>query len=111
MTQPNATVMPPNATIRRGPLRGPIASTIQPSTGVSQVSSAMKILKASWISAMDQPWALLIELTKSVQPYCKLAISTMQTMPTVSCVQRVADEATTSVDFIVVAEAAICSLP
>src|SRR5579863_3344100 len=98
MTQPSATVRPPNATISLGPLRGPIASTIQPSTGVSHVSSAMKMLNASWISAIDQPCALLIGLTKRVQPYCRLAISTMQITPTISCVQRVADEATTSDD-------------
>src|ERR1700723_2877772 len=89
-------MMPPNATINLGPLRAPIASTIQPSTGVSQVSSAIKMLNASWISAIDQPCALLIGLTNSVQPYCRLAISTMQMMPTVSCPQRVVEEAAVS---------------
>src|SRR5580693_2406723 len=111
MTQPSATVRPPKATIILGPLRGPMASTIQPSTGVSQVSSAIKILNASWISAIDQPCALLIGLTNRVQPYCRLAISTMQAMPTTSWVQRVVEDATTSDDFTVVAEAAIGSLP
>src|ERR1700722_7238424 len=96
MTQPNATVMPPKATISRGPFRAPSASTIQPSTGVSQVSSAIKMLNASWISAIDQPCALLIGLTNSVQPYCRLAISTMQMMPTMSCAQRVVEEAVAS---------------
>src|SRR4051794_23421261 len=32
-------------------------------------------------------------LTKSVHPYCKLAIITMQMMPKISCPQRVASEA------------------
>src|SRR3984885_15919321 len=87
---------PPNATISLGPLRGPMASTIQPSTGVSQVSSAIKMLNASWISAIDQPCALLIGLTNSVQPYCRLAISTMQMMPTMSCAQRVLEKVAAS---------------
>jgi len=55
-------------------------STIQPSIGVSQVSSAMKTANANWIEAIDQPCALLIGLTNSVQPYCRLAIITMQMM-------------------------------
>ena len=37
---------------------------------------------------MDQPCALLIGLTKSVQPYCRFAINNMQPMPTINCVQR-----------------------
>src|SRR5580693_4791752 len=108
MTQPSATMTPPNATISRGPLRGPMASTIQPSTGVSQVSSAIKILNASWISAIDQPCALLIGLTNRVQPYCRLAISTMQAMPTTSWVQRVVEDAIAS-DLIDVDEIVIFS--
>src|SRR5258705_6884466 len=32
-------------------------------------------------------------LTKSVQPYCKFAIITMQMMPKISCPQRVASDA------------------
>ncbi len=65
------------------------------------------MLKASWISAIDQPWALLMGLTNKVQPYCRLAISTMHMMPTISWVQRVAEEAITSDDFNAVVEAAI----
>ena len=38
--------MPPAATTSFGPRFGPSLSTIQPSSGVSQVSSAMKMLKA-----------------------------------------------------------------
>ena len=83
-------MMPPNATTSFGPRRAPRLSTIQPSIGVSQVSSAMKMLNANWIEAIDQPCALLIGLTNSVQPYCRLAISTMQMMPKMSCAQRVA---------------------
>ena len=74
-------MMPPNATIELRPAcAGRALSTIQPSIGVSQVSSAMKIAKANWIDAIDQPCALLIGLTNSVQPYCRLAIITMQMM-------------------------------
>jgi hypothetical protein len=58
--------MPPAATTSLAPRRSPRLSTIQPWIGVSQVSSAMKMLNASWIDAIDQPWALLMGLTKSV---------------------------------------------
>ena len=78
MTQPTPTMMPPKATMSFGPRCGPSRSTIQPSIGVNQVSSAMKIAKANWIEAIDHPCALLIGLTNSVQPYCRLAIITMQ---------------------------------
>ena len=70
--------MPPKPTTIFGPRCGPSTSTIQPSIGVSQVSSAIKIAKANWIDVIDQPCALLIGLTNSVQPYCRLAIITMQ---------------------------------
>src|SRR5215469_5535731 len=76
--------MPPAATTSLGPRRSPRLSTIQPWIGVSQVSSAMKILNASWIDAIDQPWALLMGLTKIVQPYCRLAISIMHKMQQMS---------------------------
>ena len=59
MIQPTPTMMPPNATISRGPFLGPSRSTIQPSIGVSQVSRAMKMLNAIWMSAIAQPCALL----------------------------------------------------
>src|SRR3974377_1978160 len=70
--------MPPKATISFGPRRGPRTSTIHPGIGVNHVSSAMKIKKATWIEAIEQPCALLIGLTNSVQPYCRLAIMIMQ---------------------------------
>jgi hypothetical protein len=70
--------MPPKLTMIFGPRSGPRKSTIQPSIGVSQVSKAMKIAKANWIEAIDQPCALFNGLTNNVQPYCKLAIITMQ---------------------------------
>jgi len=38
-----------------GPRCGPKMSTIHPWIGVNQVSSAMKIEKANWIEAIDQP--------------------------------------------------------
>src|SRR3984957_12693158 len=90
MTHPSATVMPPNATTSFGPRFGPSTSAAQPRIGVSQVSSAMKMAKANWIAAIDQPCALLIGLTNSVQPYCRLAIRTMQRMTKISWLQRVA---------------------
>src|SRR5580704_2247365 len=88
MTHPRPTVNPPNATMILGPCRGPRISTIQPSTGVSQVSSAMKMANANWIDAIDQPCALLIGLTNSVHPYCRLAIITMQMMTIINWAQR-----------------------
>src|ERR1700690_4328879 len=110
MTQPIATMMLPNATIIFAPFRGLRLSTIQPSTGVSQVSSAIKIAKASWIEAMSQPCALLIGLTNSVQPYCRLAIITMQMMAQMSCRQRVACAAE-ALDSTIVVVAAMVSVP
>ena len=86
-------MIPPKATISLGPRRTPRISTIQPSIGVSHVSSAMKMLNANWIEAIDQPCALLIGLTNSVQPYCRLAISTMQMMPKTSWPQRACNPA------------------
>ena len=47
-----------------------------------------KIVNATWIAGFVQ-WCLsAIGLTKSVQPYWRLAIIDMQTMPTSSCPQR-----------------------
>src|SRR6185437_1249475 len=91
ITQPIATIIPPTATTNLGPLR-PMASTIQPSTGVSHVSRAMKTANATWIEAIDQPCALLIGLTKSVQPYCRLAIIIMQMMQKIRLTHRVDSE-------------------
>src|SRR5580700_239540 len=110
MTQPSATMMPPNATISFGPRRAPSVSTIQPWIGVSHVSSAMKMLKANWIDASDQPCALLIGLTNSVQPYCRLAISTMQMMQAMSWPQRV-DVVAVASDLSVPVETDMVSVP
>src|SRR5215470_14520912 len=89
-----ATRIPPEATIAFGPRWGPKTSANQPATGVSQVSSAMKMAKAHWIAARDQSGcAALIGFTNSVQPYCRLAIEIMQMMTDTSCVHRVADDA------------------
>jgi hypothetical protein len=55
--------MPPAATMNLGP-RTPRESTIHPSSGVSQVSSAMNMLKATWMLPMDHEWALAIGPTK-----------------------------------------------
>src|SRR5579885_1616186 len=81
-------VMPPNATMSFGPVCGPILSTSQPSIGVSQVSRATNIEKATWMAATDQPCFCAIGCTNSVQPYCRLAIMIMQITPAMSCVQR-----------------------
>src|SRR6516225_2614600 len=103
MTQPMATVMPPKATTTFGPRCGPRTSATQPATGVSQVSSAMKIENANWMDAIDQPCALFIGLTNSVQPYCKLAIIIMQTTQIASKPQRTAEvlSACTALDAVV----------
>src|SRR5436190_12028029 len=82
------TRMPPIITTIFGPKR----STNQPSTGTSQVSVSTKMLKATWIAARPQWYLASIGKTNSVQPYCRLAIITMQTMPNASCPQRKADE-------------------
>ena len=55
---------------------------------MNQVSSAMKMLNANWMSAIAQPCALFIGCTNSVQLYCRLAIIIMQTTPKMSCAQR-----------------------
>jgi hypothetical protein len=56
---------------------------------VSQVSRAMKMLKATCIEAMDQPCFAAMGLTKSVHPYCRLAIITMLKIAQASIVHRV----------------------
>src|ERR1700756_309102 len=108
MIQPAATQMPPKAITSLGP-SFPRLSTIQPWIGVSHVSNAIKIANANWIEAIDQPCALLIGLTKNVQPYCRLAIKIMQAIQTISCVQRVAGLATARVSAVV--DAAVMGRP
>src|SRR5436309_4546026 len=76
--------MPPIITTIFGPKR----STNHPSTGTSQVSVNTKMLKATWIAARPQWYLASIGKTNSVQPYCRLVIITMQTMPKASCSQR-----------------------
>src|SRR5947209_20423199 len=68
--------------------RGPYLSTNQPSTGTSQVSNRTKSVNANWIDARSHLNAFWISGTKKVQPYCRLAIITMQAMPRTSWVQR-----------------------
>src|SRR6267154_454308 len=84
MAQAMPTRMPPIRTTIFGPKR----STNQPSTGTSQVSVSTKMLKATWIAARPQWYLVSIGKTNSVQPYCRLAIITMQAMPKASCSQR-----------------------
>jgi hypothetical protein len=59
----------------------------------------MKIEKANWIEAIDQPCALLIGLTNSVQPYWRLAIITMQTTQIARKPQRIVAELSESTKF------------
>src|SRR5580698_7725554 len=75
---------PPNATTTRGPY----LSTNQASTGTSQVSVTTNSVKASWIAARPQWYLASMGSTNRVQPYCRLAIIAMQTMPIASCSQR-----------------------
>src|SRR5579863_2710559 len=82
--QASATRMPPRVTT----MRGPNLSTNQLSTGTSQVSARTKKLKAPAIAARDQPCAFDIGSTNRFQPYCRLAIITMQMMPIKSWSQR-----------------------
>src|SRR5207253_4045449 len=76
-------IPPTNTTIFR-----PKRSTSQPSTGTSHVSVSTKIVKATWIAARPQWYFWSIGLTNKVQPYCRLAIITMQTMPTSNWTKR-----------------------
>src|ERR1700686_5179218 len=68
-------------------IRGPYLSTNQPSIGTSHVSNRTNSVNATWIDARSQPNFFWMSGTKKVQPYCRLAIITMQTTPTVSCTQ------------------------
>lgn len=49
--------------------------------GVSQVSVAMKMRKAHWVSDTLQHQAACIEPTNSVHAHCRWAISAMQSTP------------------------------
>src|SRR5262249_34982809 len=76
-----------------GPLtqmrRGPKRSTRRPPKGTTKkVSVAMAIEKVHCNAAVPHPYLRSIELTNSVQPYCRLAIATMQTMPRMSWLHR-----------------------
>src|SRR5215468_867855 len=50
------------------------------------------MVNATWIAARPQWYFWSIGLTNSVQPYCRLAIITMQMMPKISWPQRPPDE-------------------
>src|ERR1700722_19846253 len=75
-------------TPREATMRGLTLSPNQLSTGTSQVSARTKTAKAPPIAARDQPCAFDIGSTNRFQPYCRLAIITMQTMPMINWVQR-----------------------
>src|SRR5262249_47438788 len=51
------------------------------------------MVKATWIAARPQWYFWSIGLTNRVQPYCRLAIITMQMMPKISWPQRVPSDA------------------
>src|SRR5436190_23129203 len=72
---------------------GPYLSTNQPSIGTSQVSNSTNKVKATWMAPRSQPNFFWMSGTKKVQPYCRLAIITMQMTPTTSWLQRSAAEA------------------
>src|SRR4029077_19320995 len=69
-------------------------------------SNSTNSVKATWIDARSQPNVFWMSGTKKVQPYCRLAIITMQMTPTTSCVQgdasneRVCMPGTLTVSFI-----------
>src|SRR5436190_5058709 len=67
-------------------IRGPYLSTNQPSIGTSHVSNRTNSVNATWIDARSQPNFFWMSGTKNVQPYCRLAIITMQMTPTMSWV-------------------------
>src|SRR3954453_8035359 len=77
---------------------GPYLSTNQPSIGTTQVSNRTNRVKATWIAARSQPNAFWIPGTKNVQPYCRLAIITMQMTPTTSWLHGIASEALGTAD-------------
>ena len=84
MIQAMPTRTPPTSTTIFGPNR----STNQPSIGTSQVSVSTKMLNATWIAARPQWYFASIGRTNRVQPYCRLAIITMQMTPNANCNQR-----------------------
>src|SRR5262249_23949877 len=51
------------------------------------------MVNATWMAARPQWYFWSIGVTNSVQPYCRLAIITMQMMPKMSWPQRVASDA------------------
>src|SRR5215469_4147583 len=81
---PTEVPMPPARIIHFGPIR----STMAPSIGTNQVSHRMKMVKATWISALDQPNCVVIGPTNNVQAYCKFATDDMQMIPKISWVHR-----------------------
>src|SRR5260370_41988161 len=56
--------------------------------GVSQAAVSTNRVNATWMSVLFQPYLLWMGLTKSVQPYCRLATATIATTPAASCTQR-----------------------
>src|SRR5262249_51708283 len=85
MAQAIATSAPPMQTMTRGPKR----SIKYPPRGCSQVSVTTKIVKSTGIAARPQWYFCSIGSMNSVQPYCRLAIITMQMMPRTSWPHRV----------------------
>src|SRR5664279_5044334 len=80
MTQPIMQSRPP----MKITIRGPNLSTNQPSIGTSHVSNSTNSVNAIWIDPRSQPNFFWMSGTKNVQPYCRLAIMTMQVTPMMS---------------------------
>src|SRR5947207_8592411 len=70
-------------------IRGPYLSTNQHSIGTSHVSNRTNSVNATCIDARPQPNFFWMSGTKNVQPYCRLAIITMQLTPMMSCVHGI----------------------
>ena len=73
----------------RGPLSrlslGPKRSTSRPPNGTTKnVSVAIAIVNVHCNAVVPQPYFWAMGLMNSVQPYCRMAIATRQTMPKAS---------------------------
>src|SRR5262245_57638114 len=84
ITQASPTMIPPKPTINVGPKR----STRYASNDTNQVSVSTNKVNATWIAATPHLCCLSIGTTKSVHPYCRLAMATMPIIPTTSCSNR-----------------------
>src|ERR1700755_1567710 len=98
MTQPMPHSTPPTKITKLGPY----LSTNQPSIGTSQVWNSTNNVKPPWMEARPHPNSFWMPGTKNVQPYCRLAIITMQITPMTNCAHRFQEGAATPVHSCVV---------